>query len=99
MAFQSRLGKTPWIKPYLEEVLASLIDKGVKRLVISCPSFTIDCLETLEEIGIRANQQWQKLGGDKLTLAPCLNASPSWASAVLEICHFKTLKLVPPPSK
>ena len=85
VAFQSRLGKTPWIKPYLEDTLVSLIDKGVKRLLIACPSFVSDCLETLEEVGIRAKEQWIALGGEELILVPCLNDDDRWLSALLDI--------------
>jgi ferrochelatase len=84
-AFQSRLGKTPWIKPYTEEILAELAAKGIKNLVISCPSFVADCLETLEEIGIRARTQWQKLGGEQFTMIPCLNDTPQWITAITSI--------------
>lgn len=82
VAFQSRLGKTPWIKPYTDEVLAQLATQGIKRIAIVCPSFVTDCLETLEEIGIRAKQQWQQLGGEELILVPCLNHDPAWVDAL-----------------
>ena len=84
-AFQSRLGKTPWIKPYTDEVLTELAAKGIKRLVIVCPSFVADCLETLEEIGIRARKQWEQLGGEQFTMIPCLNDSPEWIKAIIAI--------------
>ena len=84
-AFQSRLGRTPWIKPYTDEVLTHLITKGIRRLVIVCPSFVTDCLETLEEIGLRARQQWIQMGGEQLTLVPCLNDSDSWVAAISTI--------------
>ncbi|ASQ45237.1 ferrochelatase [Legionella clemsonensis] len=79
-AFQSRLGKTPWIKPYTDALLPELAKKGIKRLAIACPSFVTDCLETLEEIGIRAQAQWQHLGGSHFTLIPCVNDSELWVS-------------------
>lgn len=81
-SFQSRLGKTPWIKPYTDEILSALVERGIKRLAIVCPSFVADCLETLEEIGIRAKQQWLQLGGKQLTLIPSLNDSNLWVSAI-----------------
>ncbi|MCL9683298.1 ferrochelatase [Legionella maioricensis] len=84
-AFQSRLGKTPWIKPYTEEVLTELAAKGIKRLAISCPSFVADCLETLEEIGMRAREQWEKLGGEQFTMIPSLNDAPEWIKAIATI--------------
>lgn len=84
-SFQSRLGKTPWIKPYTDELFTSLASKGIKQIAVVCPSFVTDCLETLEEIGIRAQAQWQQLGGTGFRLIPCLNDHPSWLSAIQEI--------------
>ncbi len=80
-AFQSRLGRDPWIKPWTDEELPRLAARGVKRLAVLCPSFVADCLETLEEVGLRARDQWLGLGGEALALVPCVNASPAWVSA------------------
>ena len=85
VAFQSRLGRTPWILPHTDKELPLLAAKGVKRLAVMCPSFTSDCLETLEEIGFRANDQWRELGGEELTLVPCVNAQPDWIETVAEM--------------
>lgn len=85
VAFQSRLGRTPWITPYTDHLLTELSDQGIKRIAIVCPSFVADCLETLEEIGIRARQQWQNLGGNHFNLLPCLNADDTWVKALSEI--------------
>lgn len=90
--FQSRLGRTPWIKPYTDALLPELANRGIKRLAITCPSFVADCLETLEEIGIRVNTQWQQLGGEQLTLIPCLNDNKLWINAMVEL-----LSSSPPP--
>lgn len=81
-AFQSRLGKTPWIKPYTDQCLIELSQQGIKNLAIACPSFVVDCLETLEEIGIRAKNQWRSLGGENFKLIPCLNSNPVWINAL-----------------
>ncbi len=89
VAFQSRLGRIEWIKPYLDTTLPELAKKNIKRLAISCPSFVADCLETLEEIGLRANQQWQALGGDQLTLIPALNDNDAWIKGIIDICKIK----------
>jgi ferrochelatase len=78
VTFQSRLGRTPWIKPYTDLVIPELAGKGVKRLAVFSPAFVADCLETLEEIGIRAKDQFLGAGGQALTLVPSLNAHPSW---------------------
>lgn len=75
VSFQSRLGKTPWIKPYTDEMLKELRAKGINNINICCPSFVADCLETLEEIGIQAKKQWQQLGGSNFKLLPCLNSN------------------------
>ena len=82
VAFQSRLGPRPWIQPFTDIVLPDLAEKGIKRLAIFCPSFVADCLETLEEIGIRLREQWSELGGEALHLAPCPNGDPQFAEAV-----------------
>ncbi len=57
---------------------ASSAERGFRRLAVLCPSFVADCLETLEEIGIRAREQWLALGGEELVLIPCVNAHPAW---------------------
>lgn len=85
VAFQSRLGGAPWIKPYTDLVLPELANKGIKKLAVVCPSFVADCLETLEEVGIRANKQWQSLTGESLTLISCTNAHPNFVDALVHI--------------
>jgi ferrochelatase len=82
VAFQSRLGRTPWIKPWTDEALVDLAKRGVRRLAVMCPSFVADCLETLEEIGIRADETFREAGGEALTLIPCVNSDPRWVDAV-----------------
>lgn len=84
-AFQSRLGRTPWIKPYFDDVLEQLAQRNIKRLAVVCPSFVADCLETLEEIGIRAQQRWQVLGGESLSVIPCLNSDQIWCDAIIAL--------------
>jgi len=86
-SFQSRLGKTPWIKPYTDEILASLAAQGIKNLTVTCPSFVTDCLETLEEIGLRAKEQWMQLGGQQFVLIPSLNSHEIWIKALTEIAQ------------
>ncbi len=82
VAFQSRLGRVPWIKPYTDQILPELAQRGVKRVAVMCPAFVADCLETVEEIGLRAVASWKELGGESLTLVPSLNATPVWVDAV-----------------
>jgi ferrochelatase len=85
VSFQSRLGRTPWIKPYTDFVLPELAEKQIKKVLVLCPAFVADCLETVEEIGIRAKEQWASLGGSELRLVPSLNASPTWVDAVVQM--------------
>ncbi len=84
-SFQSRLGRTPWIRPWTDVVLPELAAAGVRRLAILCPSFAADCLETVEEIGIRAREQWSDLGGEELLRIDCPNAHPTWVEAVAQL--------------
>jgi ferrochelatase len=86
-SFQSRLGRATWIGPFTEERLPQLRADGVRRLAIACPAFVADCLETLEEIGIRARDRWRELGGEAFELMPSLNAEPAWAEALAEMCE------------
>ncbi|HVE44403.1 MAG TPA: ferrochelatase [Gammaproteobacteria bacterium] len=87
VSFQSRLGRTPWIKPYTDMLLPDLLRRGIKKLAIVSPSFAVDCLETLEEIDIRTREQWFKLGGEAFYYIPCLNDSPDFVSALAEIAR------------
>jgi ferrochelatase len=88
-AFQSRLAGQKWIEPYTDGVLEDLYRGGVRRLAVLTPSFVSDCLETLEEIGIRLREQWARLGGDDLLLVPCVNASPVWAASLADMVRFE----------
>ena len=90
ITFQSRLGRTPWIKPYTDDKITELAGSGVKKIVVFCPAFVADCLETIEEIGIRAVEQFKGLGGESLTLVPSLNATDPWASAVSEYAKARS---------
>ncbi|NCN26925.1 ferrochelatase [bacterium] len=82
MAFQSRLGKDPWIKPFTDIELVKLAEKGVRRLAIFSPSFVADCLETIEELGMRGKEDFIKAGGKELLLVPSLNSHPRWVETV-----------------
>lgn len=82
VSFQSRLGKSPWIKPFTDEVFKELPGKGVKRIAVACPSFVADCLETIEEIGVRGKEEFTSAGGSELIAMECLNSHPRWAKAV-----------------
>jgi ferrochelatase len=82
ISFQSRLGRAKWIGPTTEVVLRELARSGVKRVLVSCPSFVADCLETVEEMGIRGRQTFIDAGGEELYLVPSLNAEPGWVRTV-----------------
>jgi ferrochelatase len=82
VAFQSRLGRDPWLKPYTDHELARLAKEGVGRLLVICPAFVSDCLETLEEIGLRGRETFEAAGGSEYTLIPCLNEHPLWLEAL-----------------
>ncbi len=87
ISFQSRLGRTPWIKPYTDILLTEFPKKGIKWLAVFCPSFVADCLETLEEIGIRGRDSFLKRGGEHLELIPSLNENPLWVEAVCQMIN------------
>jgi ferrochelatase len=87
VCFQSRLGRDPWIRPYTEDTLAEQARGGCRRAVILSPAFVADCLETLEELGIRGAKIWKENGGELLELAPAPNADDAWADAVVTIAR------------
>jgi ferrochelatase len=87
VSFQSRLGRIPWIQPFTDRVIEELPAKGVKRLAVFCPAFVADCLETLEEIGLRAQELFRAGGGEELALVPSLNATPRWVEAAAALVH------------
>jgi protoporphyrin/coproporphyrin ferrochelatase len=82
VSFQSRLGRDPWLKPYTDFELAELPKRGVKKLLVLCPAFVSDCLETLEEIGLRGRETFLAAGGEEFAQIPCLNEHPLWLSAL-----------------
>lgn len=84
VGFQSRLTRK-WIQPFTDEILKDLPSRGIKRLVVACPSFVTDCLETLEEIGLRARTDFKSYGGEELTLVPCLNTREDWIETITEM--------------
>jgi ferrochelatase len=96
VCFQSRLGRTPWIEPHTDAVIDRLAREGKKRLAVLCPAFVADCLETLEEIGMRARDQFKAAGGEDLILVPSLNSTPRWIEAVAALAErHAARKLLP----
>ncbi len=78
VSFQSRLGRDPWLTPSTEDTLEELPAKGIKKLLVICPSFVADCLETLEEIAMEGKETFEEAGGESFTMIPCLNDHPTW---------------------
>lgn len=81
-SFQSRLGRDPWLKPYTDFRLAEMPGEGIKKLLILCPAFVSDCLETLEEIAMRGKEIFMESGGEEYEMIPCMNDHPEWVKAV-----------------
>tara|TARA_Y100001970_G_scaffold80354_1_gene102089 strand:+ start:851 stop:1852 length:1002 start_codon:yes stop_codon:yes gene_type:complete len=73
LSFQSRFGSEEWLQPYIDEEIVKLAKNGVKNLHIISPGFSVDCLETLEEIKIQYDELFRENGGEKLHYIPCLN--------------------------
>jgi len=80
--FQSRLGKDPWIKPYTDNVLVELAEKGVKKVLAFSPAFVADCLETTVEVGETFKELFIEAGGEKWDLVESLNTNPKWVEAL-----------------
>jgi protoporphyrin/coproporphyrin ferrochelatase len=80
-SFQSRLGKG-WLEPFTDIRLEEMPKEGIKKLLILCPAFVSDCLETLEEIAIRGKETFMNAGGEEYTMIPCLNTDPLWVEAL-----------------
>ena len=82
ISFQSRLGRDPWLKPYTDFELERFPKEGIKKLLVMCPAFVSDCLETIEEIGERGRESFIHAGGQECTLIPCMNEHPLWIAAL-----------------
>jgi len=83
--YQSRFGRSEWLKPYTDDVLAALAKKGVKRVYVALPGFTADCLETIDEIGNESREVFEHAGGEHLKAGTCLNDHPKWIEAMARI--------------
>jgi ferrochelatase len=81
-SFQSRLGRDPWLKPYTAVRLAELPKEGVKKVLVVCPAFVSDCLETIEEMGEEGREIFLHAGGESFDLIPCLNVHPLWVATL-----------------
>jgi ferrochelatase len=89
-SFQSRLGSDQWLKPYTDEQLRKFPSQGIKKLLVICPAFVSDCLETLEEIVIRGKESFVESGGESFKAIPCLNTNLKWVETFADYCnHFE----------
>ena len=86
IAFQSRLGRATWLQPYTSDRIEALAKQGIRNLILSCPSFVADCLETTCEISVEYAHLFQKNGGERLFLAEGLNDHPLWIQALAKLC-------------
>jgi len=87
--FQSRLGKTPWIKPYTDEVLKNLPAKGIKKVLAFSPAFVADCLETTVEVGETFKEEFIEAGGEAWDLVASLNDDEVWIEGLAEMVEEK----------
>ena len=85
LSYQSRFGPAPWLKPYTDETLAALPSQGILKVLVVCPGFATDCLETLEEIDIENREIFLKAGGEAFRYVPALNASQDHINLIKDI--------------
>lgn len=83
--FQSRLGKDPWTQPYTISLIEEIAKNDGKRILVFSPAFVADCLETLVEISVEYQEEFEEMGGDHIDLVPSLNDDPLWIEAVEDI--------------
>lgn len=87
ICFQSRLGSDPWVQPYTTDVVAKLAREGKKRLLVFCPAFVADCLETIYEVTEEYGGEFRALGGEHVQLVESLNDSPIWIDALEQMAR------------
>ena len=85
LCFQSRVGREPWLMPYTDHVLQQLAEAGVRRVDAICPGFAVDCLETLEEVALRYDEQFRAAGGEALRYIPALNAEAAHVAVLARL--------------
>ncbi|MGN6057259.1 MAG: ferrochelatase [Sphingomicrobium sp.] len=96
VAFQSRFGRAKWLEPATEATLAAYPQRGIKRLAVAAPGFSADCLETLEELGIRGRDSFLRAGGEKFALLDCLNDSPESIAMLERLIERELAGWLPP---
>ncbi len=94
IVFQSRLGKDPWLQPYFSQELEALAHREHKKVLVFCPSFVCDCLETIYEIGVEYAAEFKRAGGHRLDLVAGLNDHPAWIQAIAAIVKERLGSLV-----
>lgn len=85
ICYQSRLGRDPWVQPYTSDVIEELAKEGKKKILVFCPAFICDCLETTVEISDEYQEEFEELGGEHLQLVEGLNDHPQWFEAVKDL--------------
>jgi ferrochelatase len=95
IAFQSRFGRAKWLEPATDGMLANYPGRGIKRLAIAAPGFSADCLETLEELGIRGRESFQEAGGERFALLECLNDSAEGMTMLEQLIRRELAGWVP----
>lgn len=85
LCFQSQFGRAEWLQPYTEQTLCELAKQGVRTVDIFCPGFSVDCLETLEEIAIRGSDVFKRAGGAQLNYIPALNDNPAHVECIADL--------------
>jgi ferrochelatase len=85
LAYQSRFGRARWLEPDTETLVLGLARAGARRVAIAMPGFVCDCLETLEEIGLRLAESFHAAGGEELLVVPALNDHPAWIAALADL--------------
>jgi len=89
LVFQSRFGPSPWLRPYLVDVLRHLARDGIRRVEVVMPGFVADCLETLDEVGRLASELFVRHGGQSLQAIPCLNTREAWLEALEQLVNHE----------
>ncbi len=85
--FQSRLGRAEWLKPYTDETLEQMAHDGIRNVQVVCPGFSVDCLETIDEIAFENREEFVEAGGETLDYIPCLNDSDVHVKILAGLCH------------
>ncbi len=96
ISFQSRVGREPWLQPYTDQLLKQWAGEGIRRVDVLCPGFSIDCLETIDEIAGENAEAFVHAGGERLSYIPALNASPAHAAMLASLVERHIAGWAPP---